>query len=238
MIRPPEDVTSLVGETVEFSCAVGGDPLPDVLWRRDAPGGTMPLGRVRVLEDRGLRLERITLSDQGRYTCEADNPAGAITATATLTVNEAPTFTTKPSAQTIEAGQEVSFHCNVRGNPKPFVFWSFEGDRTLIYPGTTSGNFEAFSSTEGHSTLLLRNAQVHDSGRVIICSAINMAGSASTRTRLTVTSKEDRPPPVIIRGPVNQTLPISSVAILICEASGKYSSTLSPFTNVFVIRKP
>lgn len=129
MIRPPEDVTALVGDTVEFSCSVGGDPLPDVLWRRDAPGGTMPLGRVRVLEDRGLRLERITLLDQGRYTCEADNPAGAITATATLIVNEAPTFTTKPSAQTVESGQEVSFHCNVRGSPRSFVFWSFEGDR-------------------------------------------------------------------------------------------------------------
>lgn len=129
MIRPPEDVTALVGDTVEFFCTVGGDPLPDVLWRRDAPGGTMPLGRVRVLEDRGLRLERITLLDQGRYTCEADNPAGAVTATALLTVNEVPTFSTKPSAQTVEAGQEVSFHCNVRGSPRPFVFWSFEGDR-------------------------------------------------------------------------------------------------------------
>lgn len=94
--------------------------------------------------------------------------------------------------------------------------------RTLIYPGTSSGNFEAFSSPDGHSTLLLRNAQVQDSGRVIICSTVNVAGSASTRTRLTVTSKEDRPPPVIIRGPVNQTLPISSVAVQVCEASGSY----------------
>lgn len=105
--------------------------------------------------------------------------------------------------------------------------------RTLIYPGTSSGNFEAFSSADGHSTLLLRNAQVQDSGRVIICSAVNVAGSASTRTRLTVTSKEDRPPPVIIRGPVNQTLPINSVAVLICEATGKKFQIHS---NPFVVK--
>lgn len=182
----------------------------------------MPLGRVRVLEDRSLRLERITLSDQGRYTCEADNPAGAVTASAILTVHAPPTFTTRPLAQTVEAGQEVSFHCHAQGNPFPFTFWSFEGDRTLIYPGTASGNYEAFASAEGHSTLVLRNAQVQDSGTVIICSSVNLAGSASSRTRLTVTSKEDRPPPVIVRGPVNQTLPIHSVAVLGCDAVGKY----------------
>lgn len=108
-----------------------------------------------------------------------------------------------------------------------FYYRSFEGDRSLIYPGTSSGRYEVQAGSEGRSTLVLKNAQVQDSGTVIICSAVNAAGSASTRTRLTVTSKEDRPPPVIIRGPVNQTLPIHSVAILTCEAVGKL--TVLPF---------
>ncbi|KAJ8911147.1 hypothetical protein NQ315_008332 [Exocentrus adspersus] len=227
MVRPPEDVTALVGSTVDFSCAVGGDPVPDVLWRRTAPGGTMPLGRVRVLEDRTLRLEEVTLLDQGRYTCDADNFAGAVSASALLTVHAPPAFTTRPLAQTIETGQEISFHCKVTGNPKPFIFWSFEGDRALVYAGSPFSNYEAFTSSEGHSTLILRDAQVQNSGTVIICSATNVAGSASTRTRLTVISKEDRPPPVIIRGPSNQTLPIDSVAYLICEANGNPKPVIS-----------
>lgn len=90
-----------------------------------------------------------------------------------------------------------------------------------MYPGVSSGGFEALSDEEGHSTLVLKSAQVQDSGTVIICSAVNVAGAASTRTRLTVTAKEDRPPPVIIRGPVNQTLPIHSLAVLTCEATGE-----------------
>ncbi|KRT83579.1 Immunoglobulin, partial [Oryctes borbonicus] len=125
-----------------------------------------------------------------------------------------------------QVGQEVSFHCNANGSPKPFVFWSFEGDRMLVFPGTISGNFEAFSS-DGQSTLILKNAQIQNSGTVIICSAVNWAGSISTRTRLTVTSKEDRPPPVITRGPVNQTLPIYSVAVLTCEANGEPQPVIS-----------
>uniref|UniRef100_A0A6P7FXH9 Roundabout homolog 1-like n=1 Tax=Diabrotica virgifera virgifera TaxID=50390 RepID=A0A6P7FXH9_DIAVI len=227
MIRPPEDITAIVGSTVELSCATGGDPIPDVLWRRTAPGGTMPLGRVRVLEDRTLRLEQITLLDQGRYFCDADNFAGAITASALLIVHAPPTFTTRPQAQAVEVGRDVTFHCNVKGNPPPFVFWSFEGDRALVYSGNSFGNYEAFTTTEGFSSLQLKEAQVQDSGTVVICSAINAAGSISSRTRLTVTSKEDRPPPIITNGPVNQTLPIDSVAYMSCEAEGNPKPVIS-----------
>ncbi|KAJ3645375.1 hypothetical protein Zmor_023041 [Zophobas morio] len=227
LVKAPEDTVALVGSTVDFACAVGGDPLPDVLWRRTSAGGTMPLGRVHVLEDRTLRLDGITLLDQGLYTCEADNFAGVISATAVLTVHALPTFINRPLAQTIESGRDVSFHCNVEGSPKPFIFWSFEGDRTLIYPGTASGNYQVFTTADGRSTLTLKNAQPQNSGTVIICSAVNAVGSASTRTRLTVTSKEERPPPVIIRGPVNQTLPINSVAVLSCEAIGNPTPVIS-----------
>lgn len=201
----------------------------------------MPLGRVRVLEDRSLRLERITLQDQGRYVCEADNVAGSLTASATLTVLSMPVFKAKPVAQTVESGQKVSFQCSAHGNPAPFTFWSLEGSRELIFPGAPAGNYEAFASVDGYATLILKNSQVSNnvsshvlncmkftmemfqvvnSGAVIICSAVNAAGSVSARTRLTVVSKEDRPPPVIIHGPVNQTLPIGSVATLSCQASG------------------
>ncbi|KAJ8953602.1 hypothetical protein NQ318_003026 [Aromia moschata] len=226
-VYAPKDAVALVGSSVEFSCEVGGDPVPDVLWSRSALGGTMPLGRVRVLDDRALRLEHITLLDQGRYTCDADNFAGAVAASALLTVHAPPAFSARPLAQTVEAGQKVAFRCGASGSPKPFLFWSLEGDRALIYAGSASGNFEAFTSSEDNSTLILKDAQVQNSGTVVICSAVNEAGSVSTRTRLTVTSKEDRPPPVIIRGPVNQTLPINSVAYLTCEATGDPSPVIS-----------
>nr|CAI5851624.1 unnamed protein product [Callosobruchus analis] len=226
MIRPPVDVTALVDGTVEFSCEVGGDPVPDVLWRRIASGGTMPLGRVRVLEDRTLRLERVTLADQGVYTCDADNFAGSISASAHLTVLAPPTFSTRPSAQTVEVGQHVSFRCKSEGSPTPFLYWAIEGDRALLYPGSNDGRFEVTDS-DGISTLILKEAQIQNSGTVVICSAVNNAGSVSTRTRLTVTSKEDRPPPVIIYGPVNQTLPIGSVALITCKAEGNPAPFIS-----------
>lgn len=46
----------------------------------------MPLGRVKVLDDRSLRLDDVVLADEGEYTCEADNSVGAVSATGYLTV--------------------------------------------------------------------------------------------------------------------------------------------------------
>jgi hypothetical protein len=66
---------------------VGGDPVPDVIWRRTAGGGNMPVGRVHSLEDKSLRLESITPEDEGEYSCEADNGVGTVSASATLTVH-------------------------------------------------------------------------------------------------------------------------------------------------------
>lgn len=86
LIKGPTDAISLAGNSVEFQCRVGGDPLPDVLWRRTAGAGNMPLGRVHILEDRSLRLENVTPEDEGEYSCEADNAVGTVTASATLTV--------------------------------------------------------------------------------------------------------------------------------------------------------
>lgn len=86
LITGPEDVVAQTGGSVTFQCRVGGDPLPDVLWRRTAGGGNMPLGRVKVLDDRSLRLDDVILADEGEYTCEADNSVGAVSASGYLTV--------------------------------------------------------------------------------------------------------------------------------------------------------
>ncbi len=45
-MRGPHDQTVVEGSSVTFQCRVGGDPFPDVLWRRSASGGNMPLGKI------------------------------------------------------------------------------------------------------------------------------------------------------------------------------------------------
>ncbi|XP_035431498.2 roundabout homolog 1 [Spodoptera frugiperda] len=220
LITGPEDVVAQTGGSVTFQCRVGGDPLPDVLWRRTAGGGNMPLGRVKVLDDRSLRLDNVILGDEGEYACEADNSVGAVSASGYLTVYDPPSITLKPNSVNIETGTMATFTCSATGRPEPTMFWSIEGNRTIIFPGTSRGKYHATTVLDGVTVLTINDTNKNDSGNTIVCSAVNFAGSSFVRGKLTVTSDDDRPPPIITNGPSNQTLPIKSMAVFPCTAVG------------------
>ncbi|KAI5641931.1 immunoglobulin domain-containing protein [Phthorimaea operculella] len=220
LITGPEDVVAQTGGSVTFQCRVGGDPLPDVLWRRTAGGGNMPLGRVKVLDDRSLRLDNVILGDEGEYTCEADNSVGAVSASGYLTVYDPPTITLRPISVNVESGFAATFTCSSVGKPEPTMFWSVEGNRTIILPGTSRGKYHASEMIDGTTVLTINDTSKNESGNTIVCSAVNFAGSSFIRGKLTVTSDDDRPPPIITNGPSNQTLPIKSMAVFPCTAIG------------------
>ncbi|XP_065081068.1 roundabout homolog 2-like [Ochlerotatus camptorhynchus] len=227
LIRGPQNQTAVASSSVVFQCRVGGEPVPDVLWRRSASGGNMPLGRVHVLEDRSLRIDDITVEDMGEYSCEADNAVGSIVASGSLIVYSPPSFVVRPKNQIVELGSEALFECQATGHPFPTLFWSLEGNRTLLFPGNVYGGIEVTENADGTSILSVSNIDRIDNGKVIVCSAVNSVGSVSTRVVLSVNLQDDRPPPLILQGPVNQTLPVKSVAILPCKASGTPTPVMS-----------
>jgi hypothetical protein len=83
--KEPSDVTVLEGQSVEFQCRVSGDPVPNILWRRD--DGKMPIGRAQILDDKSLRIENVEPVDEGLYICDAENLVGSVSARASLTVH-------------------------------------------------------------------------------------------------------------------------------------------------------
>lgn len=109
-----------------------------------------------------------------------------------------PKFVIRPTAQLADFNGDASFECQATGFPRPTLFWSVEGNRSIILPGTTSGNFNATSSIEGLSVLTLTQVQRSDNGLVIICSAVNAVGAITARAKLSISSQDDRPPPVSI----------------------------------------
>ncbi|XP_037958391.1 protein sax-3 [Teleopsis dalmanni] len=218
LIRGPQNQTVVVGNSVIFQCRIGGDPLPDVLWRRS--GGNMPLARVKVLSDRSLRLDNVTLEDMGEYSCEADNDVGSISATGVLTVHAPPSFTIRPRNQLVKIGNEVVFECQATGYPKPTIYWSVEGNSSLLFPGYKDGRVEVTLTPERRSVLWILHFAREDSGKVVVCNALNAVGSVSSRTVITVDTQYDLPPPIIEQGPVNQTLPVKSGVTLPCRTIG------------------
>ncbi|KAK6638440.1 hypothetical protein RUM44_008869 [Polyplax serrata] len=225
--KGPTDAVVLAGNSVEFQCKVGGDPLPDVLWRRTAGSGNMPLGRVHIMEDRSLRLENVTPEDEGEYSCEADNAVGTVSASATLVVYSTPKLKQKPQDQIVDLETDATFECGADGNPRPSIFWSVEGNRSLYFPGANVDRFSASTTLDGRIQLSLHGVTQNDSGLVVVCSAVNPAGSASSKARLVVVSQEDHPPPIIIQGPLNQTLPFKTIGALPCKATGNPTPVIS-----------
>lgn len=121
----------------------------------------------------------------------------------------------KPQDQKVGLNGIASFACEASGNPPPSVFWSREGSQMLMFPDNSYGHI--YVSSQG--TLQIRGAQKEDAG-YYVCSALSVAGSATIRAFLQVTSVDDIPPPIIQIGPANQTLPQGSVAMLPCRAIG------------------
>ncbi|XP_066991291.2 roundabout homolog 2 [Anabrus simplex] len=228
--KEPTDVTVLEDQSVQFQCKVGGDPPPNILWRRD--DGKMPIGRAQILDDKSLRIEHVTPADEGLYICDAENVVGSVSARASLTVHSPPIFVTRPQDQKVGLNGIATFECVARGNPPPSVFWTKEGSQALMFPGNSYGHYHV--TPEG--TLKIQGVQREDGG-FLVCSALSVAGSTTVRAFLQVTSVDDVPPPIIQIGPANQTLPLKSVATLPCQATGspppkiKWYKNGSPLTN-------
>lgn len=138
-----------------------------------------------------------------------------------------PKFAIRPKSQISEIGKEAIFECHATGYPKPTLFWSIEGNRTLMFPGSKYDNIEISLTPEGRSVLSLSKVQRVDSGKIIVCSAVNSVGSVSSRVVLAINTQDDRPPPIILHGPSNQTLPLKSMAVLPCRAIGTPNPVVS-----------
>ena len=67
---------------------VGGDPAPDITWRKQGRGESsdrLPDTDQKVTE-LGLSIHNLHPSHQGVYVCQATNSAGSVTASARLRV--------------------------------------------------------------------------------------------------------------------------------------------------------
>ncbi|XP_076974829.1 roundabout homolog 2 isoform X5 [Tamandua tetradactyla] len=216
-LRRPINQVVLEEEAVEFRCQVQGDPQPTVRWKKD--DADLPRGRYDIKDDYTLRIKKALSTDEGTYTCIAENRVGKVEASATLTVRAPPQFVVRPRDQIVAQGRTVTFPCETKGNPQPAVFWQKEGSQNLLFPNQPQQpNSRCSVSPTGDLTI--SNIQRSDAG-FYICQALTVAGSILAKAQLEVTDVlTDRPPPIILQGPANQTLAVDGTALLKCKATG------------------
>ncbi|KOB78705.1 Roundabout, isoform B, partial [Operophtera brumata] len=182
----PSNITALVGQNIELNCE-SYDSTVKITWVKE--DGSLPSHATIV---RGLlKLEHVSATDAGIYSCRADSHAGTSITSATLTVYciaisiqpsvaALPHFTQIPSNLTAWERDVVSIPCEAKGLPTPTTFWILEGNQdSLLFPECTKSNT---------SLLYLDSARAEHSGRVI-CTAVNAAGSIMKEAYLKVLKK-------------------------------------------------
>ncbi|XP_073473135.1 roundabout homolog 2 isoform X10 [Aquarana catesbeiana] len=227
-VRKPVNQVVLEDETVEFRCSVLGDPQPTVRWKKD--DADLPRGRYDIKDDYTLRIKKVASIDEGTYTCISENRVGKIEAAAMLTVRVRPVappqFVVRPRDQIVAQGRTVTFPCETKGNPQPAVFWQKDGSQNLLFPNQPQQPNSRYSVSPT-GDLTISNIQRSDAG-FYICQALTVAGSILAKAQLEVTDVlTDRPPPIILQGPANQTLAVDGTALLKCKATGEPMPVIS-----------
>ncbi|XP_072257527.1 leucine-rich repeats and immunoglobulin-like domains protein 3 [Pyxicephalus adspersus] len=179
-IKMPIDITIRAGSTARLECAAVGHPTPQIAWQKN--GGTdFPAARERRMhvmpEDDVFFIVNAKVGDTGVYSCTAQNSAGSISANATLTVLETPSFLRPLVDRTVSKGETTVLQCIAGGNPTPKVNWT-KDDSPLI---VTERHFFA----AGNQLLILVDTDFADAGKYT-CEMSNILGTERGNIHLSV----------------------------------------------------
>ncbi|XP_007429246.2 leucine-rich repeats and immunoglobulin-like domains protein 3, partial [Python bivittatus] len=178
--KMPMDLTIRAGATARLECAAVGHPVPQIAWQKD--GGTdFPAARKRRMhvmpEDDVFFIVDVKIEDTGIYSCTAQNTAGSISANATLTVLETPSFLRPLLDRTVMKGETAVLQCIAGGSPSPRLNWT-KDDGTLA---VTERHFFA----AGNQLLIIVDTDFEDAGKYT-CEMSNTLGTERGNVRLSV----------------------------------------------------
>uniref|UniRef100_A0A8B9Q4Z8 Immunoglobulin superfamily member 10 n=1 Tax=Apteryx owenii TaxID=8824 RepID=A0A8B9Q4Z8_APTOW len=194
------------GKDFKVDCKASGSPAPEISW--SLPDGTT-INNVMQADDSGRRsrryvlfdngtlyLNKVGITEEGDYTCYAQNTLGRDEMKIHITV-----ITTAPQIKhsyktyvKVKAGDTALLDCEVVGEPKPKIFWllpssdmiSFSTDRYLLHV---------------NGSLSVSQVKLLDAGEYM-CVARNPGGDDTKLYKLDVVSK----PPIINGLYTNKTI--------------------------------
>ena len=139
---------------------------------------------------------------------------------------EKPSFVKIMSNLTIGIdSKSLTIECNARGKPQPVIYWAKSGHTTPNRHQSSNTNDEMGSIATQDDFLILENGNLFIERLskkyegTYLCQASNEYGSVETKTYLQIKSIQSKPPPIIVYGPQNQTIPINTQATLECVTS-------------------
>jgi hemicentin len=222
VVQGVRDSVFMKRSTGILTCAVDGNPEPDIKWQKD--DRDLPVNqRYRVTPgvSSTLTIDRLEVTDSGKYACIANSSMGSVFSSGTLEVQEAPVALGPPIVmEMVQRGKTVVLPCNTTGEPKPTIKWT---------PFPMSPRY---IETEDGSLIIL-DAQPEDEGD-FLCTAENSAGITNiTMAWLGVTEFHFKPQ--ISWCPRPYTTRIGQEARFECFAAGNPLPTIHWLHNGLMI---
>ncbi|CAB3251608.1 unnamed protein product [Arctia plantaginis] len=213
-------IKALNGDAVTLACSVDGVPTPTVKWVRN--GMTLHTSKdIVITSDHSLKI-RTKLSDDGLYTCVAENYMDSSSKSIIVNVFEKPVIV-KPYGETrAPKGTDVKLTCRiVRGTPAPTMQWYFQQRKAKKFR-------EIKDDTEA---LLIKNVGLDDEG-TYKCNASNIVGSQSYTMDLVVEY-----PPTIKDDGVKMIKALNGDAVTLpCSVDGVPTPTVKWVRNGMTLR--
>src|SRR5208282_648706 len=166
----PSSQAVSAGSTASFTAAASGTPAPTVQWQVSTDGGTT-FNNVSGATSATYSFTATAGQNGNKFRAVFTNSLGTATTTAaTLTVNVAPTITTNPSSEAVNAGNPASFTAAASGTPAPTLQWQVSTDGGATFSNVSG----ATSATYGFTAAAVQNANEF---RAVFT---NSAGTATT----------------------------------------------------------
>ena len=174
----PPSSTVLVGASASFSCSFSGTAPLSAQWQKSTDNGAnySNVGSTSSASPSTYSIASAALTDAGLYRLVVTNAQGSATSNAaTLTVNQAPSFTTQPTSGSVNVGANLTLTVTATGTPTPTYQWKLNGSNIS---GATSASYTITSATganAGSYTCVATNAAGTATSTAAIVNVINTA---------------------------------------------------------------
>ncbi|XP_053381213.1 hemicentin-1-like [Mercenaria mercenaria] len=215
-----KSVSVPLGFQATFVCYFHGNPEPEFTWFvHHTSNGDVISNKIEnsdkymVYENGTFIINDVTEEDEAFYTCTVGNSFGDISQSALLTVTGPPTppeFTLRPSNNTVEEGDSVTFICTCSGNPEPSSTWK-----------------KGLVDVSENGSLAISQAQSEDAGWYT-CFCENDVESVSQSVYLNVYTS-----PVFTSLPEDVVVKAGDPVFLQCSARGNPAPSVSWLTPRF-----
>ncbi|XP_069470360.1 neural cell adhesion molecule 1 isoform X2 [Ambystoma mexicanum] len=179
------NATANLGESAILACAAEGFPDPEISWTKEGEMIEEDSDKYKFTEDGSkMTIFKVDKSDEGDYTCIAENKAGEQEASILLKVYAKPKITYVENKTAMELEEQITLTCEATGDPTPSITWRMATRNISSEEKTLDGRI-VVSSHARVSSLTLNDIQYTDAGEYF-CIASNTIGQDSQAMYLEV----------------------------------------------------